>query len=216
MVSLVTLESHLVDKSYIEGYAPSQADVVVYKVLGSAPGSDHPNALRWYNHITSYAEEHSTLPGDGSKSATDYFPEASTSAPPKPKADDDDDVDLFGSDDEEEDAEAEKLKAQRLAEYHAKKALKPKTIAKSLVTLDVKPWDDETPMDKLEECVRSIHKDGLVWGLSTLVAVGYGVKKLQISLVVEDEKVSLEDLQEEIAEFEDYVQSTDVQAMQKL
>jgi elongation factor 1-beta len=32
---------------------------------------------------------------------------------------------------------------------------------------------------------------------------------LQITLVMED-KISLDDLQEEIAEFEDYVQSTDV------
>ena len=55
-------------------------------------------------------------------------------------AEDDDDVDLFGSDDEEEDAEAEKLKAQRLEEYRKKKENKPKTTAKSVVTMDVKPW----------------------------------------------------------------------------
>ena len=35
---------------------------------------------------------------------------------------------------------------------------------------------------------------------------------LQITLVMED-KISLDDLQEEIAEFEDYVQSTDVAGM---
>lgn len=28
----------------------------------------------------------------------------------------------------------------------------------------MKPWDDETDMAKLEECVRSIQMDGLVWG----------------------------------------------------
>jgi elongation factor 1-beta len=55
-----------------------------------------------------------------------------------------------------------------------------------------------------------------VWGASKLVPVGYGVNKLQINLVVEDEKISLDELQEEIAGFEDYVQSTDVVAMQKL
>lgn len=38
-------------------------------------------------------------------------------------------IDLFGSDDED-DAEAEALKAKRVAEYQAKKANKPKTIAK--------------------------------------------------------------------------------------
>ena len=84
------------------------------------------------------------------------------------------------------------------------------------MTLDVKPWDDETDMAALEAAVRSIEQEGLVWGLSKLVAIGYGIKKLQITLVIEDELVSLDDLQGKIAEFEDFVQSTDVQAMQKL
>ena len=38
-----------------------------------------------------------------------------------------------------------------------------------------------------------------------LVPVGYGIKKLQITCVVEDEKVSTEVLEEQICEFEDYV-----------
>ena len=76
--------------------------------------------------------------------------------------------------------------------------------------------DDETDMVGLEAAVRSIEKDGLVWGASQLIAVGFGIKKLQINLVVEDEKVSTDELAEEITEFEDYVQSVDVVAMQKL
>lgn len=71
-------------------------------------------------------------------------------------------------------------------------------------------------MKALEDSVRGIEKDGLVWGASKLIPVGYGVKKLQINLVVEDDKISLEELEEEIQGFEDYVQSTDVIAMQKL
>ena len=71
-------------------------------------------------------------------------------------------------------------------------------------------------MKELEAAVRSIEKDGLVWGGSKLVPVGFGIKKLQINLVIEDEKVSLDELQEQIDEFEDYVQSSDVAAMQKL
>ncbi len=39
-------------------------------------------------------------------------------------------------------------------------------------------------MKALEESVRSIEKPGLVWGASTLVAIGYGIKMLQITLVV--------------------------------
>jgi hypothetical protein len=35
---------------------------------------------------------------------------------------------------------------------------------KSSVLLDVKPWDDETDMKKLEEAVRSVQLEGLFWG----------------------------------------------------
>ena len=44
-------------------------------------------------------------------------------------------------------------------------------------------------MDKLEESVRSIEMDGLLWGTSKLIPVAYGVKKLQITCVIEDDKV---------------------------
>ena len=59
---------------------------------------------------------------------------------PKAAAEDDDEVDLFGSDDEEEDAEAVRIREERLKQYQEKKAGKAKPAAKSIVTLDVKPW----------------------------------------------------------------------------
>lgn len=129
---------------------------------------------------------------------------------PAAEEEDEDDVDLFGSDDEEEDAEAARIREERLEEYRKKKEGKVKPAAKSVVTMDVKPWDDETDMAALESSVRSIEKDGLVWGASKLVPIGFGIRKLQINLVIEDDKVGLDDLQEEIAEFEDYVQSSDI------
>ncbi|XP_046729967.1 eukaryotic translation elongation factor 1 delta b (guanine nucleotide exchange protein) isoform X2 [Silurus meridionalis] len=138
---------------------------------------------------------------------------ASKTAPPA--EDEDDDIDLFDSD-EEVDEEAERLKEQRLQEYAAKKAKKPALIAKSSILLDVKPWDDETDMAKMEECVRSVQVDGLLWGASKLVPVGYGIKKLQINCVVEDDKVGTDLLEEEITKFEDYVQSVDVAAFNKI
>ncbi|KAK0457119.1 uncharacterized protein EV420DRAFT_1551537 [Desarmillaria tabescens] len=209
-IDLSKLEAHLATRSYVEGYTPSQADVHVYKAISSLPGDSYPNVTRWYTHIKSYAAEHGSLPGS-STAGEAFFTSAAA-----PAAEDDDEVDLFGDDDEEEDAEAERIKAERVAAYNAKKANKPKTIAKSVVTMDVKPWDDETDMKALEDSVRSIEQDGLVWGASKLVPIGYGIKKLQITLVVEDEKVSTDELQEKVQEFEDYVQSTDVAAMQKL
>lgn len=92
----------------------------------------------------------------------------------------------------------------------------PKTVAKSMVILDVKPWDDETNMVKLEAGVRAIEMPGLIWGTGKLVAVGYGIKKLQITCVIEDDLVGVDDLTDKLCALEDYVQSVDVAAFNKL
>lgn len=181
----------------------TQADVSVYKAFQK----EYPALTRWLNHIASFTEEFEQLPA-GEVPASKEAPAA---------ADDEDDVDLFGSDDDEVDEEAEKLKQQRLADYAAKKAAKgPKPAAKSMVSLDVKPWDDETDLEQMLANVKSIEVDGLVLGAHQWVPVGFGIKKLQINLVIEDDKVSLTDLQASIEEDEDHVQSTDVVAMSKI
>ncbi|KAF7337133.1 Elongation factor 1-beta [Mycena venus] len=214
MANISKLEQHLASRSYVEGYTPSQADVLVFKAISSAPSAESsPHVARWYTHINSYTSEFASLSGSGS--AGEAFLGASSVPAAKAAEDDDNEVDLFGSD-EEDDAEAERIKAERVAEYTKKKAGKPKVVAKSVVILDVKPWDDETDMEALEKAVRSIEQDGLVWGTSKFIAIGYGIKKLQANQSRQDEKVSTVELQEKIAEFEDFVQSTDVAAMQKL
>merc|ERR1712183_266560 len=97
-----------------------------------------------------------------------------------------------------------------------KKSKKPAVIAKSSILLDVKPWDDETDMVKMEELVRTIQCDGLVWGQSKLVPLAFGIKKLQICAVVEDDKVSTDWLDDEITKFEDYVQSMEIAKFNKI
>ncbi|KAM9305918.1 elongation factor 1-beta isoform 2-T2 [Gastrophryne carolinensis] len=200
-------------------HVPSQADVAVFEALSGAPPAELCHALRWYNHIKSYEKQKASLPGV-KKPLGKYGPvnieDTTDSAPKESKEDDDDDIDLFGSDEEEESEESKRIREERLAQYASKKSKKPALIAKSSILLDVKPWDDETDMAKMEECVRSIQVDGLVWGASKLVPVGYGIKKLQIQCVVEDDKVGTDFLEEKITEFEDYVQSMDVAAFNKI
>lgn len=133
------------------------------------------NVSRWYRHIASFTtQERSAWTG----SALPQVSGAKTTT-----AADDDDVDLFGSD--EEDEEAEKIKEERLKAYAEKKSKKPALIAKSSILLDVKPWDDETDMKELEKHVRTIVMDGLLWGVSKLVPLAYGINKLQICCVIE-------------------------------
>merc|ERR1711997_404439 len=206
------LDEFLAEHSYIEGFVPSQADTSVFKALSGAPKSETPHALRWYNHIKSFAAGMDQF-AKASKDASAYVSGGGAAAK---EEDDDDDVDLFGSDEESDDEEKKRITEERLKAYHEKKAKKPKVIAKTSVLFDVKPWDDETDMDAmLKEC-KSIEQEGLVWGASKLVPVGYGIKKLQVMCVVEDEKVSIDELSEKICEFEDFVQSVDIAAMSKI
>merc|ERR1711902_345040 len=160
---------------------------------GKAPAKDkYPHAARWYAHIQSFEA-----------SGRKQFPKSKKAA----------DSYLGGAGG---DAEAAKIREERLAAYAAKKAKKPALIAKTSVLLDCKPWDDETDMDEMLKLVKTIEMDGLVWGANKLVPIGYGIKKLQVMCTVEDEKVSIDELQEKICDFEDFVQSCDVAAMNKI
>uniref|UniRef100_A0A0N4ZYC2 Elongation factor 1-beta n=1 Tax=Parastrongyloides trichosuri TaxID=131310 RepID=A0A0N4ZYC2_PARTI len=143
----------------------------------------------------------------------------STSAPKVEKKEEnvDEDFDLFDSDDEDEDEAKKKITEERLKAYHAKKSVKPGPIAKSSIILDIKPWDDTTDLAVMEEKVKSIEQDGLVWGGCKKIPLAYGINKLQIICVIEDLKVSVDDLIEKITtDFEDYVQSVDIAAFNKI
>ncbi|GLG94632.1 Elongation factor 1-beta' [Gryllus bimaculatus] len=220
-----SLNEYLADRSYVSGYEPSQADISVFESISKVPSANTPHVLRWYNHIKSFdGAERKKLPGEkklpsgftgGSAAVVNGAPTPAKESKPAPAAAEDDDVDLFGSD-EEDDTEAAKIREERLKAYAEKKSKKPALIAKSSIVLDVKPWDDETNMKEMEQKVRTIEMDGLLWGGSKLVPVGYGINKLQIMCVVEDEKVSVDLLTEQIQEFEDYVQSVDIAAFNKI
>ncbi|XP_078481358.1 elongation factor 1-beta isoform X1 [Ciona intestinalis] len=159
----------------------------------------------------------SALEGKGSTTPSKPAEAAAQNGVEDSDEDSDSDVDLFGSDEEEEDnEEAERLKQERIDAYKAKKSKKPTLIAKSNIILDVKPWSDETDMAELEKCVRSVQTDGLLWGASKLVKIAYGVQKLQITCVVEDDKVGTDFLEEEITAHEEYVQSVDIAAFNKI
>jgi len=155
---------------------------------------------------------------EGSKSTPSAPAQQAAVQAPEPAAkveeEDDDDVDLF--DDDEDDEEAERIKQERIAAYAAKKSKKPTLIAKSNIILDIKPWDDETDMKEVENRVREIVADGLLWGAAKLVPLAYGIMKLQITTVVEDDKISVDWLVETIQEIEDLVQSVDIAAFNKI
>lgn len=114
----------------------------------------------------------------------------------------------------------------------AAKDAKPKkvVIAKSIIIWDVKPFSSETDLDMLAKKILAIKQDGLVWKTEyKKEPVAFGVFKIQIGAVVEDEKVSTDGVAEEIEALQDpsaidkedneegyLVQSTEIVCFNKL
>ena len=212
---LKSLNDFLAGKSYISGDKISKDDVKVYAAVVAKPGDAFPNASKWYASVDSLLAK--SFPGKavGVSIASQSAPADTTPAKEAAKeapADDDDDLDLFGDETEEEKKAAEEREA-------SKAPAKKKESGKSSVLLDVKPWDDETDMKKLEEAVRSVEMPGLLWGAAKLVPVGYGIKKLTIMMTIVDDLVSVDTIIEDhltVEPINEYVQSCDIVAFNKI
>ncbi|TXG73361.1 hypothetical protein EZV62_001940 [Acer yangbiense] len=205
---LKSLDQHLSGKSYVSGDQLTKDDIKVYADVLEKPG------LLFLIHYC-FLLVIGSFPGKavgvriGGKGAP---VEAATAKVAAPAGDDDDDLDLFGDETEDEKKAAEAREA-------SKKKPSKKESGKSSILLDVKPWDDETDMKKLEEAVRSVEMPGLFWGASKLVPVGYGIKKLQIMLTIIDDLVSVDTLIEDhltVEPINEYVQSCDIVAFNKI
>ncbi|XP_076915176.1 elongation factor 1-beta-like [Bidens hawaiensis] len=210
---LKALESFLSGKTYISGNQITKDDVKVYAAVSAKPSADlYPNASKWYDCVASKLS--ASFPGKAAGvGISAQAPAAEAVKVFEAAADeDDDDLDLFGDETEEEKKAAEERE-------QAKASTKKKESGKSSVLMDVKPWDDETDMKKLEEAVRSVEMPGLLWGASKLVPVGYGIKKMTIMLTIVDDLVSVDSLIEErltVEPINEYVQSCDIVAFNKI
>ena len=65
------------------------------------------------------------------------------------------------------------VREERLKAYADKKSKKPALIAKTSVLLDVKPWDDETDMEAMLTSVKTIQKEGLIWGACKIFTLNF-------------------------------------------
>eukprot|EP00924_Labyrinthula_sp_SR-Ha-C_P016641 snap_masked-scaffold_6-processed-gene-10.21-mRNA-1 protein AED:0.39 eAED:0.39 QI:0/-1/0/1/-1/1/1/0/182 len=126
-----------------------------------------------------------------------------------------DDDDLFAEPSEEE-AKALQEKLKKEAVERGKKKLKN---ARSMIVLEVKPYEADFDLEELAKQIKTISHEGIQnWGAEhKLEPVAFGIKKLIISAVVYDELCGVDDLSDMILEkYEDDIQSIDVQAMSKV
>ncbi|KAG5491528.1 hypothetical protein JIQ42_01431 [Leishmania sp. Namibia] len=232
------LEARLSGKLFLGGAKPTAEDV---KAFNDLLGDNHTGLYRWVKNMATYTEGERkgwgapvrmavpelrmAAPAAAEKKAAPA-PEAAAvaaapaaaaaaaavAAAPAAAAADDDDIDLFGDATEEEQAALEAKKAKDAEKKKAKKDV----IAKSSILFDIKAWDDTVDLKALAQKLHAIQRDGLIWGDHKLVPVAFGVKKLQQLVVIEDDKVSGDDLEEMIMGFEDEVQSMDIVAWNKI
>lgn len=204
-------------KSYVEGWSFSPADTEMYGNFASVPGSKYPHAFRWYVHIAALQGVRGLAMSPPVAAAPAVAPAAAPAK--KAAAADDDDFDVFGEDDDEEEEPTES-RADMLArlkkeaeERTAKKEAKQRT----LVAIEVKPWDVEQDLMVLwKKITTTVCQDGLKWGENcNLVDVAYGIKKIQTTFVMGVANSS-DDVVEAILEMEDEVQSAEVLSMNVL
>ena len=195
-------------------YKPSGADsALLTEISASVDGKKYPHVARWLNQITSFTSAQRAAWGGVAAAAKPAAAAPAAAAPAKKKVVDDDDFGLSSSDDDEE---TKAIIAKKAAERAEKNKGKPAVIARSSVILFVKPLESETNMDDVAAKIKAeVVMDGLQWGDYELVPIAFGIKKLRIICVIEDEKIALDDLTEAIEEFEE-VQSVDIDAFNKL
>lgn len=158
-------------------------------------------------------------------------PAAAKAAAPAAAAKADDFDDMFGGDDDEDGETAEEKAATRARkermetarklkeEKDAKEGKKKKTkeVEKSLVVLEVKPWEADTDLEAVWKQIIEYKQEGLTWGATfKLEPVAYGIKKLVLTCSIVDSLVVLDDITENIESMEDHVQSVEIASMNKI
>ena len=120
--------------------------------------------------------------------------------------------DPFAEPTEEEKAAQAELEAKK-AEAKAKKAEK---VGKSTVVFAIYPCSDDADLKQIEDAVREIKMDGLLWSTAEPIhePFAYGIIKTKMGAVVTDD-VDMEDIENEINEV-DNVSRVEIEAFQKI
>ena len=84
--------------------------------------------------------------------------------------------------------------------------------------MNFKVFEQEQNLDELAKKIREVEVDGLVWNKEfSKKPIAFGMEKLEIGCVIEDDKVGTDDLFEKLqSKWEEEIQSIDIVQFQKL
>lgn len=228
------IDHHLANHAYLSGKnTPSEVDAHILAALKDAPDRlKHPNFFAYWWNLSLFQENVRNQWGKEctkevkkecvkeSKKGDNKECHQKEEKKPEPKAEEDE-LDLFGDDDGSNAKELEAMKLKKKEEEEAKKkAEKKKTvIAKSSVTFDIKVYEETFDFVALGKQIKEkIVMDGLVWQVNfKILPVAYTIKKLQCGMIIEDDKVSADDVLEKIQDlWPDDIQSCDIVEFNKV
>lgn len=240
--TLADLEKKLADNLFVNGPQPSIDDAAAFQEFINAkqvPDQDnYPSVWAWYSLMVLFEDEviKSWKPAQGNaqqkekggkkgrkQSGGEKKEENEGKKKGKGKKEekkeekgDDDDFDPFAEETEEDKAQKEKMKQDAKDKKKDKKE-KKKEVEKSHVVLEVKGWEaDQDLMALGQKIITTIQKDGLKWFTGyKLEDVAFGIKKLIMALLVEDEKVSVDEIVEELESWENDIQSVEIVSFNK-
>jgi elongation factor 1-beta len=179
-------------RSYCEGFQFSSADSEVFAKCAGLPDVKRaPHAYRWYVHIAALNGVRGLSAGGAAPAAKAAPAKADKKKDkkekkkeePKKKEEEDDDFDVFGDDDEEESEEPKETRAEmleRLKKEANDRLSKKLANQRTLVGIEIKPFDTEQDLKALWTRIVSGEVEGtcppgIKWGeMCHLVEVAFG------------------------------------------
>ena len=224
---LAELEKSLANNLFIKGAHPSHEDATNFAKFVEAkyvPDQDkYPSVWAWYSLMVLFEDEviKSWKPaekpqekkgGKGKDQGKKGKKEKEGEKKDEGKKEEDD-LDLFGEENEDDIKAKEEMKKKN----KDKKKDKKKPVDKSHVILEIKGWEEGQDLEALaKKIISTIKKDGLQWNTGyKLEDVAFGIKKLVIAFLAEDDKCSVQEIQDELESWKDDIQSVDIVSFNK-
>lgn len=217
---LAEYEKKLADNLFLDGHNPGKLDAEVLELCTKnkfVPDQEkNPNFWAWYSTailfedavVKTWGEEH----GKGGKHKGGKQKEE------KKEEKADDDFDPFAEETEDDKKALEEMKKKNKEGKDGKKKKKEKGPEKSCVLIDIKGFESDQDLNSLaKKIMKEIKMEGLLWNKEyKLEEVAFGIKKIVMGLVVEDERCSVDEVIEKIQEYEDEVQSVEITSFNKI
>ena len=224
---LADLEKKLANNLFVKGAQPSHEDGEAFEKFIKAkfvPDQDkYPSVWAWYSLMVLFEDEviKSWRPaekpqekkgGKGKDQGKKGKKEKEGEKKDEGKKEEDD-LDLFGEENEDDIKAKEEMKKKN----KDKKKDKKKPVDKSHVILEIKGWEEGQDLEALaKKIISTIKKDGLQWNTGyKLEEVAFGIKKLVIAFLAEDDKCSVQEVQDELESWTDDIQSVDIVSFNK-